>query len=134
MNRYKATGETRPGMIIPHFSIEAGYLRVAFNASNKAGEHFVASFDDRIVAAKMIGRDLYFFEHTVSKGRNYGSVPGHLGGLTPESVIRAIDSEHAVHGGRNPGDGAIFDNLWKDTFDAAIPQARFFKSYNGATA
>lgn len=134
MNRYTATGETRPGMIIPHFSIEAGYLRVAFNASNKAGENFVPSFDDRIVAAKMIGRDLYFFDHTVSKGRNYGNVPGHLGGLTPESVIRAIDSEHAVHGGRNAGDGVIFDNLWKDTFDAAIPQASIFDTNKRATA
>lgn len=121
MNRYKANGETRPGMIIPHFSIEAGYLRLAFHDGVKAGQ---PDQPGKKWAAKFMGDDLYLVAIKPAAPPIYGFVENcRAMGLTPESVITAQRQFGFHYGGRNTGDRAIFDNLLADA--QSVPDAIF---------
>lgn len=118
MNRYTATGETRRGMIIPHFSIEAGYLRVAFHDGVKAGQ---PDEPGKKWAARFMGSMLYLVAIYPDGTILYGFVETCHAGLTPESVIRAQRELKFEQGGKHAGDRAVFDNLLADA--RAVPDA-----------
>ena len=112
MKTYEAKSTTRPGAIVPHYTVEAGYLRLSFHDGVREGQ---PKQPGNCWAAKLLGGDaLYLYRLDRKAGALYGILQPWYGGLTPEGVMSAVGNPGFKFGGQLGGDGVIFDNLWRD--------------------